>query len=436
MGNSASKAGQASRSRIDQFFQDEGLLPSKARGSVDAAFTSIVTRGSTDESVSPSSFSSIQTPAQRSEDSAKKLSRFLSIKKTLSTSRPRLSTSGSVASIGSISCCDGDVSPATPKTALYRSNLHPVSESTATAIGNHQELLIPQQEFYAPPACVINIPRRPIGMSSVPVRHSQSELARDRPYANVSQSSDVVLPSPLSFNSSTPLYWTRSPSQEGLDRILAEELQREEYRSVLLSDSSSVLIETNPFRHGDSVAPVSNPWSPHRDLFTTAINKKQNDSSDSIQLAVRNHDTDSEEQDKQLAIQLQTACNISQFTGAQQSQKQLASDLVLALQIQYDLDGQEPDAVTRDCIVCGEETPIPNLPVLLNCTHIPQTCADCFATWIASELESKGWKYITCPESGCKERLQHTEVQQYAAPEVYEKYIKTFTSITLAHSLG
>ena len=76
---------------------------------------------------------------------------------------------------------------------------------------------------------------------------------------------------------------------------------------------------------------------------------------------------------------------------------------------------------TRDCVVCTEAIPIPEFPALTDCKHDPKVCAVCYKSWIASELESKSWKEIRCPESGCEQLLKHAEVQQYAAPEVYTK---------------
>jgi E3 ubiquitin-protein ligase RNF14 len=77
---------------------------------------------------------------------------------------------------------------------------------------------------------------------------------------------------------------------------------------------------------------------------------------------------------------------------------------------------------TRDCLVCYETTPSSEFPALKNCEHDPQVCADCYKSSIASQLDSKSWNEIQCPESGCKELLKHADVQQYAAREVFAKY--------------
>jgi casein kinase I homolog HRR25 len=82
-----------------------------------------------------------------------------------------------------------------------------------------------------------------------------------------------------------------------------------------------------------------------------------------------------------------------------------------------------PTSRIRNCVACTENIPIPEFPTLMQCEHDPQVCAVCYKIWIASELESKSWKEIRCPESGCEQLLKHAEVQQYAAPEVYAKYV-------------
>ncbi|KAF2000745.1 hypothetical protein P154DRAFT_406736, partial [Amniculicola lignicola CBS 123094] len=77
---------------------------------------------------------------------------------------------------------------------------------------------------------------------------------------------------------------------------------------------------------------------------------------------------------------------------------------------------------THDCVVCGESSDSNTFPVLDWCVHLPQTCADCYKTWIASELASKGWNDIKCPGEKCTVRLSHYDVQQYAAKEIYNRY--------------
>lgn len=77
---------------------------------------------------------------------------------------------------------------------------------------------------------------------------------------------------------------------------------------------------------------------------------------------------------------------------------------------------------TRECAVCGDRHPISELPSLAECKHPPQTCAECYAGWVASQLEGSGWKEAKCPEGDCKIQLTYHEVQQIATPDIFEKY--------------
>ncbi|KAG9205612.1 hypothetical protein G6514_007217 [Epicoccum nigrum] len=83
---------------------------------------------------------------------------------------------------------------------------------------------------------------------------------------------------------------------------------------------------------------------------------------------------------------------------------------------------REAASRTRDCAVCGEATLIIELPSLSSCSHEAQTCSDCYATWIASQLEGNGWQGVKCPGTTCKINLTYEEVKAYAAREVFERY--------------
>ncbi len=77
---------------------------------------------------------------------------------------------------------------------------------------------------------------------------------------------------------------------------------------------------------------------------------------------------------------------------------------------------------TRDCAVCGENSLIVDLPSLADCTHRPETCADCFSAWIGTQLRDSSWSEVKCPGNGCKIQLAYFEIQQYATPEVFQQY--------------
>jgi hypothetical protein len=128
--------------------------------------------------------------------------------------------------------------------------------------------------------------------------------------------------------------------------------------------------------------------------------------------------------DEQIALDLQRQEDerASHTMLSQEVQQLELADFMVALQLQTDLASEEISPPTRMCVVCGDAVPVSQLPALMSCNHEPRTCADCFSNWIASELESKGWQNISCPETNCRNTLQHAEVQIYATLEIFLKY--------------
>jgi E3 ubiquitin-protein ligase RNF14 len=80
-----------------------------------------------------------------------------------------------------------------------------------------------------------------------------------------------------------------------------------------------------------------------------------------------------------------------------------------------------PEA-TFSCVVCGDHVPSASLPssITAACSHPPQTCRPCIASWISSRLQTSGHGSLTCPQ--CKERLDDNRVREFAAPETYQQY--------------
>lgn len=75
------------------------------------------------------------------------------------------------------------------------------------------------------------------------------------------------------------------------------------------------------------------------------------------------------------------------------------------------------------CIICTDTKPVTDFPfftITSNCTHTPTTCLECVAASIRSDLNSRLWSEIRCPE--CREPLQYDDVQRYADPETRERY--------------
>ena len=75
----------------------------------------------------------------------------------------------------------------------------------------------------------------------------------------------------------------------------------------------------------------------------------------------------------------------------------------------------------RDCAVCGENIHRIDYPSLAYCTHEPETCAECYASWITSEIKDGSWREIKCPGNGCKVVLENHEIQQFATSEDFDQ---------------
>ena len=75
----------------------------------------------------------------------------------------------------------------------------------------------------------------------------------------------------------------------------------------------------------------------------------------------------------------------------------------------------------RDCAVCGDSIHRADYPSLAYCTHEPETCAECYAGWIASEIKDGSWREIKCPGNKCKVVLENHEIQQFATSEDFNQ---------------
>jgi hypothetical protein len=195
----------------------------------------------------------------------------------------------------------------------------------------------------------------------------------------------------------------QAQSTEALDRVFAEKLQLEEY------SSDDIPQDNNPFR-GRSVGSAG-PY-PQSNVFQPNTERMYNNETSISGL------TD-HERDELLALRLQYEGGATSSMHSNKGKQREDTDYALALQMHLELIDEGPETVLRDCVVCGDSVPAADLPALMNCNHEPQTCAGCYAGWIASELESKGWKGITCPESSCKQVLEHADVQAYSSAEVF-----------------
>jgi hypothetical protein len=94
-----------------------------------------------------------------------------------------------------------------------------------------------------------------------------------------------------------------------------------------------------------------------------------------------------------------------------------------SLKDEYDYSASAPKAGPRSCIICTDDFSASLKPpawITILCNHEPSVCCGCMALSIKSDLESKIWNQITCPE--CKTLLVYEDIQRLADPETFAKY--------------
>lgn len=78
---------------------------------------------------------------------------------------------------------------------------------------------------------------------------------------------------------------------------------------------------------------------------------------------------------------------------------------------------------TLECVVCADTKDaggFPRFSITATCTHVSNTCLDCIQLSIESDLSSKLWTEIRCPE--CRELLEYADIQRYANQQTFAKY--------------
>ncbi|KFA81896.1 hypothetical protein S40288_01727 [Stachybotrys chartarum IBT 40288] len=78
---------------------------------------------------------------------------------------------------------------------------------------------------------------------------------------------------------------------------------------------------------------------------------------------------------------------------------------------------------SRECIVCTDTKPntqFPRFSITATCAHAPGTCLDCIKASIRSDMNSKLWTDIRCPE--CREFLDYADIQKYSDPTMFLRY--------------
>lgn len=98
---------------------------------------------------------------------------------------------------------------------------------------------------------------------------------------------------------------------------------------------------------------------------------------------------------------------------------------MLVLTHTWSFADMNPD--TLDCTVCldtKEVSDFPDIPLTSECVTAhgqqPSACIECVRFSIKSELKSKLWSEIECPE--CDGRLSYEAVQRYADEETRQRY--------------
>jgi hypothetical protein len=212
-------------------------------------------------------------------------------------------------------------------------------------------------------------------------------------------------PTELSYHDSRRL-------QEHLDRELASQLQQEE-----LEDSAYIYRSewVQPDQHTPAAtfetsnSPDDQIEVPSETVATPITHRHPNNAGtrdDPIDLR------DSSDDDLELVedyIRIQQELDDAEYARALEAEENRIS--------------QEAPTPVRECTVCGEPVQVQDFPSLASCAHGPEICADCYASWIESELDSKRWDQIKCPANSCGVIVQHQDVQQYAALEVYQRWV-------------
>lgn len=75
-----------------------------------------------------------------------------------------------------------------------------------------------------------------------------------------------------------------------------------------------------------------------------------------------------------------------------------------------------------ECVICAETNlphEFPQASVTATCNHSPATCLDCVRMSIKTDLDTKIWTEIRCPE--CAAALDYLDIQKYADEETFSR---------------
>ncbi|ETS77946.1 hypothetical protein PFICI_10008 [Pestalotiopsis fici W106-1] len=89
----------------------------------------------------------------------------------------------------------------------------------------------------------------------------------------------------------------------------------------------------------------------------------------------------------------------------------------------------------RECNSCLEDKPLTDFPirgVTSNCKHALTTCIECIRTSIQTQLGSKQWQDVSCPE--CPKRVGIDDIALYTDADTTARYAEYFLNRTLGES--
>ncbi|KAL6864189.1 hypothetical protein J3F83DRAFT_742860 [Trichoderma novae-zelandiae] len=136
-----------------------------------------------------------------------------------------------------------------------------------------------------------------------------------------------------------------------------------------------------------------------------------------------------EQQDFAMAVAYQRRLDLSGRRGDDEAddfsfgQRYQKDPDTLAVLVTHQRVPSDHVAGDRDCSICAdtkESILFPRFSPTASCEHPPTACLECLERSIRSDLTSKIWTDIRCPE--CRESLDYTDIQRYADEETFKRY--------------
>ncbi|KAL7822269.1 hypothetical protein V8C26DRAFT_390525 [Trichoderma gracile] len=136
-----------------------------------------------------------------------------------------------------------------------------------------------------------------------------------------------------------------------------------------------------------------------------------------------------EQQDSAMTVAYQRRLVLSERRGDDEAddfsfgQRYQKDPETLAVLVTHQRVPSDHAAGDRDCSICADtKEPIlfPRFSPTASCEHPPTACLECLERSIRSDLTSKIWTDIRCPE--CRGLLDYTDIQRYADEETFRRY--------------